>query len=262
MNLIEYLNIDITTEKGVNDVFGFIESHLNKLYETGGSYNLVTPLEKIYNKVIECIEYYGKTQDEYNIPTLFEHISKIHDFAILSRDGRFTTTGSRFYDPHQYLYSKTLQIYDDIKKEIESRKGDDIFHELLDKNISTKETLIALLSNCIKLIESNPSLPDKAKAQIIDNITSAINEAKSKTTNWSKFLGKVKQAGILLTAVVAITGYSLKDLIEAKDNLEQTINIVQETTINNITITNQLNIQNNIRLIDGNDKHEKIEPEK
>lgn len=262
MNLIEYLNIDITTEKGVNDVFGFIESHLNKVYETSGSYNLVTPLEKIYNKAIECIEYYGKTQEEYDIPAMYSNISAIHEFAQMRRDGQMTRTGSRFFNPYQYLYSKTLEMYDDIKHEIESRKGSDIFHELLDKNISTKETLVALLNNCVKLIESNPSLPDKAKAQIVDKITSAINEAKSKTTNWSKFLGKVKQAGILLTAVVAITGYSLKDLIEAKDNLEQTINIVQETTINNITITNQLNIQNNIRLIDGNDKHEKIEPEK
>ncbi len=251
MNLIEYLNIDITTEKGVNDVFGFIENHLNKLYETNASYNLVTPLEKIYDKAIECIEYYGKTQEEYGIPDLYKQISEIHEFASLMRTGRVERMSTRFYNPYQYVYSKTLEIYDDIKKEIESRKGQDIFHELLDSNISTKETIIQLLSNCIKLVESNPTLPDKAKAQIVDNITSAINEAKSKTTNWSKFLGKIKQAGILLTAVVAITGYSLKDLIEAKDTLDKTINIVEETTVNNISITNQLSIQNNIQIGDS-----------
>lgn len=251
MNLIEYLNIDITTEKGVNDVFGFIENHLNRVFESGGSYNLVTPLEKIYNKAIQCMEYYGKTQAEYDIPMLFDQISAIHEFARLRRNGQIERMTTRFYDPHQYLYSKTLEIYDDIKKEIESRKGEDIFHELLDRNISTKETLIQLLSNCIKLVEGNPTLPDKAKAQIVDSISSAINEAKSKTTNWSKFLGKVKQAGILLTAVVAITGYSLKDLIEAKETLDKTINIVEETTVNNISITNQLSIQNNIQIGDS-----------
>ena len=260
MNLIEYLNIDISTEKGVNEVFGYVDEHLGKLYENNAAYHLAAPLKRIYSKIVECIEFYGKTQEEYEADKMYEQIDKLNDFAEKMRKGLYLRTGDLFFKPHEYLYTKTLEIHDDITEELKRRNTEDIFNKLLDNNISAKEKMVLLLNNSIKLIESNPTLPDKAKRQIVGNITSAINEAESKKTNWSKFLGKVSQAIMLLAAIAAISGYDLKDITEAKGHLEGVVNIIQETTVNNIKVTNELNIQNNIQIVDSSNKKQIDEP--
>lgn len=251
MNIIEYINTDISTDNGIDATFGYIQEYLDNLFKENGPLHLLSVYEEVFIKFNQCLAMYNIELTEIEKQKLEKQLTELNRMREVRARGQggFSTRHSLFTD----LQGITLHTYRMIKAVISEQAKNDIFNALLDHNISTKEELKLLLRNSIMLVEGNPTLPSKAKTQIIDHINSAIKEVESKTTNWSKFLGKVKQASILLTAVVAITGYSLKDLIQANDNIGKVIIVVEETTINNIIITNQLNINNNVQIGQGDD---------
>ncbi len=250
MTLIEYMNIDASTEEGVDNIFKFLEEYLNDFHKGNAPLWVLNIYEKVFDKFYTCAEQYDVEISEEQMSTINKHLDYIKDFRslALSSHGYVFSNLSRVFIDFQEIF---LTVYQEIKEKISQRKGDDVFNVLLDKNIVLKEQAKNLLVDAKRLISSNTILPEKAKTQAIDNLNSAIDELDSKRTNWSRFLGKVKKAGIILTAIVAITGYSLKDIIQANENIDKATEIIEQTTINNITISNHFMIQYNQSLLDN-----------
>lgn len=250
MTLIEFLNIDTSTEKGVDDLFGYVETYLQKMCENHEAINLIVSADMVFEKMTHCIKEYGLSKEYDNL--LFDDSIKTFIEFVLGivqghKAGR--THFMRMYNP---VYEKTIKFYYDIKKIIHDNKGDNVFNDVLDKNQVLKSDIKFLLTHSIELIESNTTLPIKAKAQVVDKIRDAISEVDSPTTNWSRFLGKLKEATIIASAIITIAGVSMKDILSAKENIEKATLKVEQTTISNITIQNQLNIGNKLLVTNTN----------
>lgn len=247
MTLIEYMNTDVSTEKGVDAMFSFLDEYLDKFHKEGAPLTTLNIYKRVFRKFKSCAEYYSVEIPGVDIDAMDKHFDDFEHYRVLILKGRNMGGFQNLPSTYESLHRIVFDVYDKIKAQIAENRSNDIFNVLFDNNISTKEDLKKLLSKSIQLIEGNPTIPDKAKKQIVNNISEAVNEIDSPKSNWSKFLGKLSQAVILIAAISAITGYTLKDITEAEETLNNAINIIKETTVNNITITNELNIQNNIQ---------------
>lgn len=262
MELQEYIKLDIKNHKDRELIFEAFVQTLSNLPDDDFSYQKILLLKNFSEKFWDALRekrYY----DEEKKKNIFEPIDKLRQ---ISRQKESLKTKSRL---SRFLYSMKNNPAR-LKFELE-----DIFENLLNESIklingskefeylnthldigefynpknSNKNKVKRLLNEAIELLNEDESFKEKHKRKIISFLEGAINELDSDYTNWTDFLGKLKEAIIVLGAVGSMVGGIAA--INAKDKIEEATDIISKTsiTLNYKIIEETFNI-NNVKQIE------------
>lgn len=116
---------------------------------------------------------------------------------------------------------------------------------------TNKDEVKRLIKEAIKLINTEDTITEKAKKQIIDYLERVLKSLDYSYVSWSTILGNIREVILVLGALGSFaSGFAI---FQAKEKLEETTTVIQKTSINlnynsineNIIIKNQ-NILNQI----------------
>jgi hypothetical protein len=159
----------------------------------------------------------------------------------------FSKTSDRFIDQQiadafEQFLTKTIEL-------ISKTKGGHYSNHLsigdfYSPNNSNKQRIKDLINEAIDLLTNDTTINEKCKIKIIDYLKRAIDEIQSDYTDWTVFLGRLKEAIIILGAIGSFAGGV--SVLSAKEKIEEATNVVQNTSISISykSIYETINIQN------------------
>jgi len=259
MELSEFIKLDISYHYDRELIFENYIKFLSSISESDFDYKEVLKINSFKERFIQAVSIKRFISDEekdfYNkvVVELIEILrrrkmilSKSWLLKILSLNNK-TKIGFQIEDSFEKV------LYESIKL-ISKAKEFDHLHDNLDigdfynpKN-SNKEKIKKLLLEAIDCLHDDTTLKEKCKKVIIDFLKKAIDELDSDYTNWTNFLGKLKEIIIVLGAMGPLVGGI--SVITAKDKVEEAAQVVYQTsiTINHKSINETFNISDTSKL--------------
>ncbi len=262
MELQEYIKLDIKNHKDRELIFEAFIQILSNLPENNFSYQKVLLLKNFSEKFWDAIKEKRYYDDEKK-KLIFEPIDKLRE---ISRQKELLKTKSflsrLLFPKHNNPTRIKFELEDifetllnDSVKLINGSKEFDYLHTHLDigefynpKN-SNKNRVKRLLNEAIELLKEDESFKQRHKTKIISFLEDAINELDNDYTNWTDFLGKLKEVIIVLGAVGSMVGGIAA--INAKNKVEEAADVISKTsiTLNYKIIEETFNI-NNVKQIE------------
>ncbi len=236
MEFIEFLSLDEENENNFKPIFTYLLNSLEN-YE-----------DKVFNssntRFWSIIQKYLNLLSKNNCAGLADGIKKdsnnfltsLRLYISLSNENRKTAPQffSRCKANYQSLHDRLVKSYMTLIGNSFSRNIYGEFSSLYIPDNSNKNAAFKLIEEAINLIRNDSILLDKHKNQIIRNLEKAIANIKDEKTNWAAYFGTIKEAVVIIGALVTIFGpnYNLDNLITAKDKLNESIITIEESSIN------------------------------
>lgn len=253
MNFNEYLT---ASPEKIKEIFHFYLSFLSDFSSKKFPYEDELKLKGAGNKFIITVyrdDYFGKEERKVYNDILDTFIADLKAFRKLDTYSKLTLYFPinrkkrgllRIQNSFHSIYSKTLELISNSNKESNYRDILEI-NDFYKPDNSNKTKIKELIGEAIDLIHQDTSLSEKSKKKLIENLKNIIEELDRENVNWVRFLGKIKESVIVLSALGSLIG-GLSPLLTARDKLEETTTVVQNTSINvsyNV-ISQTYNIQN------------------
>jgi hypothetical protein len=254
MELSEYIKLDITYHTDRELVFENFIKYLSNISETEFRNRDTLKLKSYSSKFLEALNakrYLGDEKknsymeivDEFN--NNLKRRNKSHTkpwiIKILSSNRSLMKLNFQLENNFETVLNEAVSLIN------ESREFD-YLHSQLDigefyepKN-SNKEKIKQLLFEAIDNLNNDITIKEKSKKKVIEFIKKAIDELDSDYTNWTTFLGRLKETIIVLGAIGSLAGGI--SVLKAKEKVEEATNVVYQTsiTINHKSISQTFNI--------------------
>lgn len=276
MTFTEYLN---TETDNAEDIFEFYLTYLTNFSVNDFPYEENLKLKGVTLKFINCIEkiyYFEKTRKE-DFTKLVEKLnfelrfyrntkrnpSALLDFIIKNRKNRILN----LQDVFEEIYSTSLTLITESTKHREYKNNNLKLDGFYNPENSNKIQIKNLVKEAIELINSDNSITEKTKKQLIDYLNNVLKKLDREHINWSSVIGHIKEVIIVLGALGSCVG-GITPLFQAKEKLEETSTVIQKTSVNlNYNSINEtFNIQNieqigqlNSTILMLNEKNEALE---
>jgi hypothetical protein len=237
MTFNEFIELEFDNS---SEIFGYYLNYFDELSSNEFPYSEFLKLNGAANKFIECIRsltYLQKEQiDEYKLLTnelknsirIFQKGKNRNKILVL-----FFPIEHRKQDVQDIFadyYTKTVELINTATEE--SIKRNDLkLNGFYQPQNSNKKKIKELIEEAVGLIEDDQTITEKTKKQITDYLNKAIRELDDPNTNWSKFVGRIKEIIIVLGALGSLVG-DVSPLFQARDKLEESTIIIQQTSIN------------------------------
>ncbi len=239
MQLLEYLQLDLTDENNCKTVFTFVFDELEKLKSSDFAIDNIHTINGVLSKFIELAKNYGIDPSKQ----LVEYGEQLLANVVQSQSVNSSTRITSCIIPFEKIVSSVTICYGKIvQKNITSHSYSDL-EILYNPDQSNKDEALALLKQVRSLIENDNELPNKLKKSILSKIDNLIDSLNKKKCNWTQYFGKAYQLVIVLGAIGSFSGgvAGWVAVKEAKSKLIQATQIIESTSINQ-----QFNIQYNI----------------
>ena len=255
MEFLQFLNLDAEDPDNKNEFISYVLEVMKSLEEGNfnGSIINIIPIMRKFGTFLSAFGY-------------DERASHIVDYAIelknaiLKKNSETNDNGD--YPPglyhdcvakNQKLFDKITETYISIVTDANVKNNYSEFNNFYCPNLANIRTAIELIEEAKALVEADTNLPTRPKNQIIKNLDRIISNLKNSRTNWAFHFGGIKEAIIILGALVTIAGpnYNLQNLIDAKGKLEESSIAIEQTCINQNFI-NYVHEENQTLLITGN----------
>jgi len=247
MTFNEYLNLGI---ENFSQIFEYYLKYLEEFSSKNFPFDEQLKLKGAGNKFINSIDRTAYINQERKseylkiIDELYYDLRKYRriDFSVdvlqLILGPSKKSLLLKIQDSFQNLYSFTLELINETKYHdnyYDNLKINDFYKP----DMSNKQKIKDLINEAIKFIKDDDTLSKKSKNIIIDYLDLTIKELDRENVNWTRFLGRIKEAIIVLSALGSIVGGATA-IFTAKEKLEQTNIIIERTSINlNYNILNE-----------------------
>jgi len=239
MTFNEFLNLDLEDSQQIFEFYlKYLEELLSKNFPFDEQLKLLGAGGKFISSIEKNTYIHQEKKDEYN-----EILNKLHfelrhyrrrdSISSLTKIIMMSSKKSLLFqiqDSFQNLYSITLELINESKNKasyFDELKINDFYKP----DNSNKQKIKDLIKDAIELIESDNTITNKTKNNIIDYLQSSLRELERERVNWTRFLGRIKETIIVLGALGSFAG-GASTLFEAQEKLEQTTTIVQKTSVN------------------------------
>lgn len=230
MHDFEFIASDHTNSKNLNSIFKNIFAYLSQFYEG----KLLPPDTIIITTIVEklsiILQHYQVKSDK----GLKIKGKKLIDI-VLDNNGKNTSDFMRsyitpFYNEFSTIISKhfyALQKIDTVSNELTE------YRRFYSPDLADKNKIILLIQEALRLIQLDPNFPARPKKQMIDYLNKTINILYSEKTDWHTFMGRLKEAAIVLGAIGSLISgsESVSNLPEAYSKLMQADKIMVETSV-------------------------------
>jgi hypothetical protein len=243
MELIEFLNLDISDENNVQEVMYYVSDYLEELNQSDFSGKTVHRLSGIIGKFIQLAKYY---MADYDTIILYEDTQKLIRSIIDNENGINANRRAKSIRLFESISSTVIEIYNEIRNNLNLNRYNE-FELLYNPHKSKKEEAITLIYEVIKILSDDDSLPIRLRNKIIDQLHKIIANLKRDKPNWSIYFGDLHQTIIILGAIGSLIGgiASVASLKSASEKLIQATQIIDSTSINT-NFNFNFNIGNNI----------------
>jgi len=212
-------------------------------------------------KFVTLLKYCKLSDYEDSLTDLSENLSAAIDSLNSIREMEGTATeieqlkklcNSTYKDLFNLVTEAYINLGQGVIRDIHEQPFGE-FHRLYYPDNSNKRKAVELIEQALNLITTDNLMPSKARNQIISQLNKVLRNLKSEKTNWSFHFGAIKEATILIAALVTIGGnkYNLEHLIGAKESLEEASHVIEITSINEKYI-DYVNVDKQIFYIDTN----------
>ena len=262
MDFVDFLDTDITKEVNRKRIMEVVFNLLNGLDTKGFDINPISIIP-IIKKFVTLLRYCRLSDYEDSLTDLSENLSAAIDRLNRMRekegeDAEIKQLKKLCNSVYKDLFNLVTEAYINLGQGVirdihEQPFGE--FHRLYNPENSNKRKAIELIEQALKFIDTDNLMPSKAKNQIISQLNKVLRNLRSEKTNWSFHFGAIKEAIILIAALVTIGGtkYNLEHLSRAKESLEKANHIIEITSINEQYI-DYVSVDKQIFYIDTNTK--------
>lgn len=270
MELQEYIKLDIKNHKDRELIFEVFIQTLSTLPENNFSHQKILLLKNFSEKFWDALRekrYFDDEKKQF-ISDPIEKLRKISRQKEVIKTKSFFIRLLSFKQNPKRLNFELEDIFESLLnksvKLISESKEFNYLHTHLDigefynPRNSNKNKVKKLLKEAIELLKEDDVFKQKHKNKIIAFIEDAINELDNEYTNWTDFLGKLKEVAIILGAVGSMVGGFAA--INAKEKVEAAAEVISITSITlNYKIIEETFKINNLRQIEQFNKVLQIE---
>lgn len=259
MKFSEFLNCNLEESDSIIEYYiNFLTDFSSKNFPFEQALQLKGSAEKFINTIgktsylkTEKIEEYLGEVEEFSKRLKYYRLRKDYSPFMRVLLPTYKTSITRVQGNFEKIYSSSLSFINEHNKSKEYRnKNIDLNGFYNTKNIN-KEKVRNQISDAINLINEESLITSDSKKQLIKHLEKSLTNLDSKTPDWTKIIGRIKEVVLIIGALTTIIGSS-SSLFLAKEKLEETSTTIQQTSVNiNYTTINKTFINHNIEQLNN-----------
>ena len=234
MQLVDFLTLNVIDKNNFKVILNYVMVTLNEMNKESFQTD-PTALLSIIRKYSNLLSQNGYIEHEGTLNFLAERLSiEMINLNKMPKEYDSSEIYMKCKELFQKLFNIVTESYIDLTSGVPPLQNYSEFEKIYIPNYSNKLIATELIEEAITLIKNDINLPDKPKNQIIRNLEKILKNLKDEKTNWPFHFGAIREAVIVIAALVTIAGskYNLENLMKAKDNLEKSVITIEETCIN------------------------------